>query len=92
MEIKICRQKIDELDKQIVELFKKRLVICADIAKYKKGNKMCIHSPEREQEVLNNLVVNETPNFKQLIEELYRTIFSLSKLYEYAVVKNSDEG
>ena len=30
-----CRQKIDEIDSQIVELFEKRMKVCEEVADYK---------------------------------------------------------
>lgn len=91
MQIENIRKNIDKLDVQLVELFKKRLMMCADVARYKKDNKIRVYDPKREKEILSKLTSNENSDFKDLIEKLYLKIFRLSKFYQHALLENLDE-
>ncbi len=83
MEIKDLRREIDEIDDQIVSLFVKRMAVAAQIAQYKKERALPIFVREREAEKLD-MVASQSPALSAYVEELYRTIFSLSRKYQEA--------
>lgn len=91
MEIEALRRDIDKLDKQIVELFKRRLLICKSIAKYKKKQNISINDSQREKYVLFKIKANETKEFVPYIEQLYLKIFELSKNYQRTVQQENEE-
>ena len=41
-ELEMLRQEIDELDRQILKLFEARMAKAAEVAQYKKNNKLAI--------------------------------------------------
>ena len=51
-ELKKYRNEIDEIDKQITELFEKRMDISKEIAKCKKEQQIGILNAKREEEVI----------------------------------------
>ena len=51
-ELKKYRNEIDEIDKQITELFEKRMDISKEIAKCKKVQQIGILNAKREEEVI----------------------------------------
>ena len=51
--LKECRNKIDEIDNKIVELFKERMKIIKDVSLFKKANNLPIFDPQREIQMLN---------------------------------------
>ena len=51
-ELKKYRDEIDNIDKQITELFEKRMDISKEIAKCKKENNIGILNAKREEEVI----------------------------------------
>ncbi len=56
------RKIINDIDKEIIKLFEKRMDIVLDIALYKKNNDLPIFHPEREKEVISrniNLIENK---------------------------------
>lgn len=55
-----CRNKIDELDKQIVDLLNKRARVALEIGKIKKENSVNVYVPEREKQVLENIANNNS--------------------------------
>ncbi|EEY34785.1 chorismate mutase [Pseudoleptotrichia goodfellowii] len=52
------REKIDKIDKEIVELIEKRLEIVKEVALYKKENNMKVFDSKREKEVLEKNLLN----------------------------------
>ena len=51
-DLKFYRDKIDEIDSQLVDLFEERMEIVLTIADYKKENNIPIFNESREQEVI----------------------------------------
>ena len=49
------RQKLDVIDRQIVELMKQRLEISKDVAEYKIANNKAVYDKAREEEKLKTL-------------------------------------
>ena len=81
-EIKLneLRELIDGIDLQIVELYKRRIDICKDIADYKLNNKIPIYDAGREEQKLKNLSDTETDKvYKNAILNLYKHIMEYSK-------------
>ena len=54
MSLEDLRQKIDELDEQIVKLLDRRAHAAADVAAFKREASRAMHDPEREQRVLEH--------------------------------------
>ena len=49
------RQKIDDIDEKIVELYKKRIDVLKDVAEYKKANAKPVLDIAREEETISSL-------------------------------------
>ena len=78
------RKKIDEIDKKIVSLFKKRMLIADDVAAYKKKIGKPVFDPAREKEKLDALEAYADNDFnKTAIRELFNQIMSISRKYQY---------
>ncbi|WP_048816710.1 chorismate mutase [Caldisphaera lagunensis] len=67
-EIKILREKINELDDQIINLLNVRISICKEIGKIKRKNRINIEDKERENEILQ-----KAGNFKDIYIEIIET-------------------
>lgn len=73
------RKQIDLIDRDISQLFQKRLEIVLKIGKIKSSENIDICDEEREERVLNK-VKNNVSSFSQTyVETLYRKIFEISK-------------
>ncbi len=82
MELKDCRAKIDDLDREIVQLFASRMELAAQIAAYKRAHDLPILQPEREREKLETLTAQVGDDLKAPLRRLYSTIFELSRDYQ----------
>jgi monofunctional chorismate mutase len=79
----IAREIINEVDAQMIELFKKRMDAAKMVAEYKKENNKPIYDKEREEALINRNL--EALNNKEL-EEYYKTfiegVLKASKDYQ----------
>ncbi len=82
MELTELRKQIDRVDEEIVRLFKQRMFLASQVAQYKKENHLPIYVPEREKEKLDTLRSRVMPEMEGYLEELYETLFSLSRRYQ----------
>ncbi len=73
------RQKIDKLDKQIVNLLNKRADIALSVGNVKHESGRGKYCPDREQEVFKNIaLVNKGPLSRGALDAIYREIMSCS--------------
>ena len=66
----VAREIINEVDLQMIELFKKRMEAAKMVAEYKKENNKPIYDKEREEALINKNLL--ALNSKEL-EEYYKT-------------------
>ena len=52
IDLKDSREEIDRIDRQIVELFERRMKVASDVAEYKREIGKPIYDREREQQKL----------------------------------------
>ena len=77
------RNKIDELDVQLVTLLNQRAQYAEEIGKVKAGLDLDAYSPEREEEVMNNAMhCNTGPLSQQAIRRLFERIIDESRAVE----------
>jgi chorismate mutase len=50
-----CRERIDEIDRRLVELLNERTSIVEDIGRIKREAKLAIYEPKRESQVFDNI-------------------------------------
>ncbi len=82
-----CRNQIDDLDRQIVELYEKRMDVCAQVAEYKIDNNRRVLDPKREQQKLaavEGMVKNEA--YAQCVHAVYEQIMALSRKQQYSIM------
>lgn len=82
MELKDIRDQIDIIDNDLVSLFKKRMELSAQVADYKKANRLPIYVPAREREILKDVAENAGPEMANYARVLYSMIFELSRSYQ----------
>lgn len=74
------RKVIDECDKDLVEIFEKRLGTVLDVLDYKKANNLPILQAGREDEVLKKVKSYlSNPEFEPQLESLYSHILKISR-------------
>lgn len=84
------RQKIDELDRGIVDLYEQRIKLCEEVARYKIGTGKKVLDKEREKEKLvaiEKLVADE--KYKHDVDELFRQIMAMSRKMQYKMLEEN---
>ena len=77
------RNRIDHIDRKLVELIEERLEIVKEVALYKKENGMKIFDRKREEEVINKNLSNvKSEELKHYIESILKDIMDSSKEYQ----------
>ncbi|MCR5418418.1 MAG: prephenate dehydratase [Lachnospiraceae bacterium] len=81
------REKIDQVDRQIVSLYEERMKICADIAEFKIDNGKRVFDRTREEEKLRSVKALTHNEFNSMgIEELFEQIMSMSRKLQYQML------
>ena len=87
MDLGELRQGLDEIDAQIVELYEKRMDICAQVAEYKIENGKKVFDRVREQEKLQKVRSLTHNEFNGLgVQELFEQIMSMSRKLQYRLI------
>jgi len=77
MQLKKLREKIDRIDKKIVELLNQRADEVIKISLLKKSQKLSLYSPEREASMINHLKkISKGPLAGEDIENIFREVLS----------------
>lgn len=91
IDINESREKIDAIDRQIVELFKERMGVAIDIAEYKKAMGKATLDESRERALLakvSGLAGEELSNYTRV---LYSMIMEISKSYQHNIIYPDSE-
>ncbi len=83
MDIKELRTQIDEVDRELVELFKKRMNIAAGVAEYKRENNMKVFDASRERALLAKVSELSGEELEEYTRVLYATILDISRSYQH---------
>lgn len=87
MDLLEIRGQLDEVDRQIVELYEKRMDLCGQVAEYKIETGKKVFDKQREMEKLakvKSLTHNEFNSHG--IEELFEQIMSMSRKLQYKML------
>jgi len=80
MDIAGWRKKIDELDRQIVELINARAQAAHEIGKLKRNTSMPIYEPEREKTIFENVQsANRGPLPESELRQVYERIIDVMR-------------
>ncbi len=82
MSLKPIRDEIDQIDQQLIELFRRRMECSKKVAQYKLENGMQIFNPERESQVLDN-VEEKAGEYGGSARLLYSSIMELSRALQH---------
>lgn len=87
MDLTQLRKDIDEIDRQLVELYEQRMDICTRVAEYKIENHKPVFDKQRETEKLQKVcgLARKEENRKG-VEELFTQLMSLSRKLQYGIL------
>lgn len=83
MELNEYRQQIDEIDRQLVDLFVRRMNVAAEVAEYKREHKLPVLDASRERALLNKISELAGSDFEDYACTLYHSILDLSRSYQH---------
>ncbi|MDE6016449.1 MAG: prephenate dehydratase [Acetatifactor sp.] len=87
MDLGELRAGLDEIDAQIVELYERRMDICAQVAEYKIGAGKKVFDRVREQEKLGRVKALTHSEFNSRgVAELFEQIMSMSRKLQYRIM------
>lgn len=83
--LNVLRDELNEIDRQIVALFEKRMNIATEVVKFKVENHKPIYDPERERQVIENRVaLLANPRFAPYVTALFEDLMDMSKAEQQA--------
>ena len=82
MELDALRREIDNIDKELIALFAKRMELCAKIGEYKKENGLPVYDKARENEKLARAADVSRDDLKPYTRILFEKLFELSRDYQ----------
>lgn len=82
MDLKTYRDRLDQIDGQIVALFRERMETVGKIADYKKTHELPVHVPGREQEILERVRALSGGELAPYAQELFETLMKVSREYQ----------
>lgn len=92
MDLKECRDQLDQIDQQIVELFEQRMQVCGDVAAYKINTGKEVYDGEREQQKLNTVEQMAHSDFNRIaVRELFSQMMTISRRYQYRLLSESGQ-
>ena len=83
MELSELRNQIDEIDTELVDLFKRRMNVSAQVAEYKRQTGMNVLDTSRERALLNKVSELSGEEYEEYTRTLYSTILDLSRSYQH---------
>lgn len=87
IELGELRKEIDEIDRQMVELFEKRMGICGEVAEFKIETGKKVFDKERERSKIQTLTDLAHNDFNRHgIEELFQQIMAMSRKLQYQLL------
>jgi chorismate mutase/prephenate dehydratase len=92
IDLSVSRERIDEIDSQIVALFEQRMAVANEVAKYKMETGRKVYDRQREEEKLECLSAMSHGVFNEhAVRELFSQIMSISRKYQYGVLPHTED-
>ncbi len=92
VDLQKCREDIDKIDRQIVELFEQRMKVSTAVAEYKISTGKQVLDKEREEQKLNAVEALVTSEFNRHgVRELFSQIMSMSRKLQYSMMESKKD-
>lgn len=92
MDLSECRNEIDKIDKELVELFEKRMNVAINVAKYKIENNIPIFNGAREAEVIEkNINRLNNKEYSRLTEKFFTHLMELSRSLQADIIYGNNK-
>ena len=91
MDLQELRHQIDDIDNQLVALFKERMRVAANVAEYKRENGLPVLDAARERALLAKIAELSGEEFEDYTRTLYATILDLSRSYQHKKLRTESD-
>lgn len=89
--LKEIRDKINDLDKEMLDLFTKRMKLSKEVIEYKMKNNLPILDSEREKEVIDKNLSNlKNKDLEKYYLEFITNLMNISKEYQSYLKERSE--
>jgi chorismate mutase len=86
-----CRERIDQIDRRLVELLNERTSVAEEIGRAKRGADLPIYEPKRETEVFNNITShNRGPLTEEGLKRIFERIIDEMRRVQKDRMENKD--
>ncbi|MBR4881081.1 MAG: chorismate mutase, partial [Clostridia bacterium] len=82
MDLKDIRNKIDSIDDELLELFKKRMDIVSEVAAYKRQHGLPILNSQRERDIVARVTEGMDDSMASYTKTWFNTMFECSRSYQ----------
>ena len=83
MDLQQLRKEINQIDNEIIELFKKRMNCCFGVAEYKIENNLPVFQADREKEIIKRIRSSVPEELENSAEVLFTTLMDISKCKQF---------
>lgn len=91
MNLKIARENIDKIDKEIAKLFEERMKCVEEVIHYKIENNLEIFDEKREKIVVEkNKKLISDKKYEKYYVEFIKDVMKISKNYQRDILKNKN--
>ncbi len=85
------RLKIDEIDRELIPLIKKRMECSLEVARIKQTENLPIYHPGREQQILDRVATTAGDDYGVYVSNVYRNMMAVSReLQSDVLFKNAE--
>jgi len=91
MSIENLRSQIDVIDNQLVDLFKDRMQICLEIAKYKKASGMPVFDVSRERSLLHKVTDRAGSDCEIYMRVFFSMLMDVSRSYQHKYLAEASQ-
>ena len=88
--IEALRERIDEIDSQIVTLFVERMTVATSIGNLKRTGGLAVVDEQREQQVIDRAKAMTDPLLSTEVGTLMQTLISLSRAHQERLLAAAD--
>lgn len=90
MDLSIIRAQLDDIDRDIVDLFQKRMALCGEVAHHKIETNKPVYDKAREAEKISAARAQVNTEFeKQAVEEIFTQLMAISRRYQYQLLEQN---
>ncbi len=91
MDIKDLRKDIDSVDGELIDLFRRRMELSGEIARWKKAEGRAVYDPAREREKLAEIAEKSGEDMREYSTILWSLLMDLSKTYQQSLSAGEGE-